>query len=187
VVSEVDLIVAALVAGAGAGVTSTASSVVQDAYSGLKNLLVTRLGGRSRAQAVLRAEQVEPGGFDTLREEVSGSGAADDAQIIAAARRLLELTGAPQTRPTAQTVAGSAVGGAIIQVSRVGGAVRIGPAHTTPPASPAPEPLLAPAAGDRLPDGDDDGDRPGDQSVTRTSTTGPVYQVTDAGSLDVER
>jgi homoserine dehydrogenase len=50
VVTGVELIAAALAAGAGAGVKDTAKAVVADAYAALKGLLHRRLAGRPGAQ-----------------------------------------------------------------------------------------------------------------------------------------
>lgn len=84
----VELIVAALAAAATAGV----SSGVQDAYAGLKGLLVKRLAGRNHAVEVLDAEPAEPGVWRTrLGDDLTASGAAVDPEVLAAARRLLAL------------------------------------------------------------------------------------------------
>jgi hypothetical protein len=91
-VSGVELIVAALAAGATAGVTSTASSAVQDAYTGLKSLLVGWLGGDREAVEALRADETQPGVWQaSLGDDLSASGVAGDEEVLAAARRLLGL------------------------------------------------------------------------------------------------
>jgi len=89
-VSAVEVIVAALAAGAGAGLHDTASAAVQDAYAKLKDLIRDRIGGRG-AQA-LDAEETEPGVWQTrIGDALAESGAADDEQVQDAARRLLAL------------------------------------------------------------------------------------------------
>lgn len=85
--SAVEVIAAALAAGAGAGLTGTASAAVQDAYAGLKDLLRRRVGGPA-----LEADETEPGVWQArLGDALTASGAADDERILAAARQLLAL------------------------------------------------------------------------------------------------
>ncbi|MFD0521782.1 hypothetical protein [Paractinoplanes durhamensis] len=55
--STVDVITTALAAGAGAGMTDTASAAVKDAYTGLKDLLKRRLGGDRAVLQALEADQ----------------------------------------------------------------------------------------------------------------------------------
>ncbi|WNM37578.1 hypothetical protein RMN56_20710 [Micromonospora halotolerans] len=88
--SDVELVVAALAAGASAGVTATASTAVQDAYAGLKKLL--RPWVRGEARAALNADEREPLVLQAqLGEELQVSGAAEDDEVVAAAQRLLLL------------------------------------------------------------------------------------------------
>jgi hypothetical protein len=91
-VTGVELVVAALAAGATAGVTNTATIAVQDAYSGLKRLLGRWLTDRQQAVEALQAEETEPGVWQTrIGDDLAASGAADDAEVLAAARQLLGL------------------------------------------------------------------------------------------------
>jgi hypothetical protein len=82
-----------------------------------------------------------------------------------------------------QSVTDSTIGDSVVQVRRVRGNVRIGhgtaPAVPTPPTSP-PSPPSPPSTAPSP--GGDEGDG---QSVTRSSTAGPVRQVDDVGG-DVE-
>lgn len=88
--SAVEVIAAALAAGAGAGLTDTASAAVRDAYAGLKVLLRRRVGDHD-VQA-LDADETEPGIWQArLGDALTDSGAVDDEQIMAAARQLLAL------------------------------------------------------------------------------------------------
>lgn len=88
----VEVIIAALLAGATAGSTDVAKAAVTDAYSGLKNLLRGRLAGRPQAQEALDAQEIKPGRWQAvLSADLTDSGADSDEQILAAARRLLEL------------------------------------------------------------------------------------------------
>ncbi len=83
-IESVDLVVAALAAGAAAGLTETASTAVGDAYQGLKSL--TR---RALRRGGVDEEPTDPG---ELREALAAADAGADAELLAAARRVLELT-----------------------------------------------------------------------------------------------
>jgi hypothetical protein len=88
----VELILAALAAGAGAGVSETAKSAVLDAYTGLRDALRRRLGGRERAGQVLQAVPDEAGVWNAdVTAVLAASGAGDDEAILGAARRLLAV------------------------------------------------------------------------------------------------
>jgi hypothetical protein len=88
----VDVIVAALAAGATAGVSGTASEAVKDGYLVLKSLIRRRFAGRDTARAALEAEQTEPEVWQaTIGADLLESGAASDEQILAAARELLAM------------------------------------------------------------------------------------------------
>jgi hypothetical protein len=88
--SEVELITAALAAGASAGAGSAATAAVQDAYSALKGLLRRWFDGRPQAEEALAAEITE---VDALRrllgDDLVQSGAARDVAVLDAALRLL--------------------------------------------------------------------------------------------------
>ena len=96
--SGVELIVAALAAGAAAGVTNTASAAVQEAYDGFKRILGRRLDGRDRAQQALQGTETAPGTWAALvGDDLAASGAAEDVRVLAAAQRLLALLEPPAT------------------------------------------------------------------------------------------
>ncbi len=98
--SAVELIAAALAAGATAGVTGAASTAVQDAYNGLKGLLRRRIRDDDGAAEALDADETEPGVWQArVGDALTDSGAVEDEQILAMARRLLDLA-APQTAKT---------------------------------------------------------------------------------------
>ncbi|HEX2314309.1 MAG TPA: hypothetical protein VHJ17_11265 [Thermomonospora sp.] len=78
----VTVIVAALAAGGASGVGETASVAVRDAYETLKSLVGRRLGQGETETGPAEPEAVLVG---MLRE----AGAADDAELLAAARRVL--------------------------------------------------------------------------------------------------
>jgi hypothetical protein len=100
VIESVELVLAALAAGAAAGVGETASTAVRDAYAGLKAHVLKVLHGDVSVPATVvgavekdSVEVVERA--DWQREIVAALTAADagsDAELVAAAQRLLELT-----------------------------------------------------------------------------------------------
>ena len=87
----VELIVAALVAGAAAGITDTTSSLVRDTYGGLRELLHRRLAGR--AEQVVQALDVTVADQAVwqarIGDDLNACGADRDEEVLAAARRLL--------------------------------------------------------------------------------------------------
>jgi hypothetical protein len=90
----VDVIVAALAAGASAGLSGTASVAVKDSYQALKALIRRRFSGRQDAQA-LEADETYPGVWRArIGQELTDTGAIADEQILAVAHDLLALTGA---------------------------------------------------------------------------------------------
>jgi hypothetical protein len=92
IMSAAEVIMAALAAGAAAGVKDTASVAVRDAYSGLKDLLKRGLGGRKDALQALEADETKPDVWQArLGDALAASGTADDEEVLAAARRLLAL------------------------------------------------------------------------------------------------
>jgi|SRR6476660_4797284 len=89
--SAVEVITVALAAGAGAGVQETTSAGVRDAYLGLKALLKRRISDAAAAQA-LDTDETEPGVWQTLLgRSLTEAGVDGDEQVLAAARRLLDL------------------------------------------------------------------------------------------------
>jgi hypothetical protein len=96
--SAVEVIAAALAAGAGAGLQDTASAAVRDAYTGLKDLLKRRVGDQQAALA-LDANETEPGVWQArIGDALTVSGAADDEAVLAAARHLLALADLDKTK-----------------------------------------------------------------------------------------
>lgn len=98
--SEVQFIVAALTAGMAAGVTSAASAAVQDAYGGLRNavgrVLVRECADGEDAVVLLGSDAVAPAeARQRLMAALTMAGAAEDKDVVAAARRVLALTGEP--------------------------------------------------------------------------------------------
>ncbi|MFI6332866.1 hypothetical protein ACIBBG_31740 [Micromonospora chersina] len=97
--SGVELIVAALAAGASAGVTNTATAAVQDAYAGLKKALRGWFGGSEGAWQMLQADETQPDVWRArLGDQLIASGASENAEILAAARRLLAAADPPTAK-----------------------------------------------------------------------------------------
>ncbi|MCA1703214.1 MAG: hypothetical protein LC808_08040 [Actinobacteria bacterium] len=86
------LILGALAAGAAAGLTDTAAGAVKDAYAGLRDLVRRRFAGRYLAQTALEEHEKAPQVWQApLSAELEAVGADTDAQIIAAAQRVMAL------------------------------------------------------------------------------------------------
>jgi hypothetical protein len=87
----ISLIIAALAAGAIAGVKDTAGQAVKDAYTGLKALLRSRFAGNRRAEAALdQAERQPESDQALLAQHLRAAGAGRDEELIRAAQALLE-------------------------------------------------------------------------------------------------
>ncbi|MGW3952917.1 hypothetical protein ACWEKM_18780 [Streptomyces sp. NPDC004752] len=93
--SGVDLVVTALVAGASAGLTDTASSAVRDAYAGLRDAVRRRLVAEDEADVqFLEANEDEPGVWQAqLSTLLTDAGADQDREIVAAAEAVLRELG----------------------------------------------------------------------------------------------
>lgn len=95
----ISLIVAALAAGAAAGLTDTASNAVKDAYAGLRELVRCRFAGRQMAEVALVEHEAAPEVWQApLKFELEATGAGTNEQIIAAAQRLMALVDEEGTR-----------------------------------------------------------------------------------------
>jgi hypothetical protein len=92
-VEPVSLVVAALLAGSAAGVTSASSSMVTDAYAALKGLVRRRVAARrAGAEAIVDREQQDPAAWEAELVPVLTEAQVDqDEQIVTAARQLLAL------------------------------------------------------------------------------------------------
>ena len=95
-IESVELVVAALTAGAAAGVTETASTAVQDSYQGLKArvLSVLRERGSASGEVVERVQADAVDGTEHQLELAAALQEADarvDSEMVAAAQHMLEL------------------------------------------------------------------------------------------------
>ncbi|MGL5823400.1 MAG: hypothetical protein ACRCYU_00825 [Nocardioides sp.] len=88
----VSLVVAALAAGALAGVGDVAGQAIKDGYAGLKELVVSRLGGDDHATELVTEYQANPGAHqEPLRKELAALPAGVDQELISVASQVLEL------------------------------------------------------------------------------------------------
>lgn len=85
-------ILAAIAAGATAGVSDTAKKAINDTYDGLKGLLQKKLGGDSKVVEAVEKLEADPesaGWKETVGKEVAKAGADRDQELIAAAEAVL--------------------------------------------------------------------------------------------------
>lgn len=95
----ISLIVAALAAGATAGLSDTASTAVKDAYTGLRESVRRRLAGRAAAQVALTEHENAPDIWHApLVAELERAGAGTDEAAVAAAQRVMALVDEAGTR-----------------------------------------------------------------------------------------
>jgi hypothetical protein len=136
---QVTLIVAALVAGAAAGLKDSASSAVKDAYNGLKGLAQRRLAGRPGGELVLARHEQDPQVWDKpLVQELTEAGAGGDPALVAAAQALMQLldaagSAAGRYQVTASGHATAAGRDVIITASGGGTAAGVIHGNVTPP------------------------------------------------------
>lgn len=99
------MVITALAAGAGAGVKDTATTVVKDAYAGLKGVLAERFRGRHEAEIALREHETSP---ETWRASLTGyvQEVGVDGEMLLLAQRLLEATKGISYPITTDTIQG---------------------------------------------------------------------------------
>ncbi len=101
------LVVTAVVAGAAGGLTSVAKDVVKDAYAGLRRLIIDRYGDKGDVADALDKVEANPeskGRQTVLEEELTTSGAAQDEELIKAAKALLAQADPEGTRQGAYAI-----------------------------------------------------------------------------------
>lgn len=106
-------VVAAIAAGATAGITEAAKKTIVDGYTNLKNLIVRKFGQDSNlADAVTRLEQdpASLGRRAVLAEAVTQSNADQDAEIVAAAEQIVNAINMYGTVSIGGNNSGQAVG-----------------------------------------------------------------------------
>jgi len=142
----VTLIVAALVAGAAAGLKDSASAAVKDAYDSLKGLVRRRLAGRPGGELVLARHEQDPQVWDRpLVQELTESGAEGDAALVTAAQALMRLLDAAGSAAGRYQVAASGhavAAGRDVNITASGGGTAAGVIHgnVTPPGPTRPGP-----------------------------------------------
>ncbi|MFC7381722.1 hypothetical protein [Sphaerisporangium rhizosphaerae] len=92
----VTLIVTALAAGASSGVieglAGTVKESVNAAFAKLLDLARRRFEGNAGAEVILSEHQNDPAAYEApLAKKLAAAGAADDAELLAAATALMEL------------------------------------------------------------------------------------------------
>ena len=124
----ITLIVTALAAGASAGALSALQDDVNDAvksaYSRLRGLVTKRVAGNQAAEVALAKYEANPKTWGApLADELKELGAGDDADLVAAAKALIELVDQVGARAGKYNVTikgskGVQVGDGNIQVNR---------------------------------------------------------------------
>jgi hypothetical protein len=119
--AEVELIVDALVTGAAAGISSTTSSAIRDAYAGFRDTVRRHLSSRGRGEeAVLATDDAANAEWrDQLRTVLAASDIGGQPEIVLSARSLLDMLvalGAPQV--DASGAKGVIVGDYAVQVNK---------------------------------------------------------------------
>jgi hypothetical protein len=84
----VSIVVAALAAGAAAGLKDTVAGAIKDAYSGLKRLISQRYADVSTSGLEKKPESKDQ--QSALKESLTDAGAGSDADLLAAAKALRE-------------------------------------------------------------------------------------------------
>jgi hypothetical protein len=106
-----DPLTAAIVAAVAAGAAKVATEVVPDLYRGLKALIKSKFGEQnavSKAVDEVEADPESAGQKIVLEEKVKKAGADKDADIVAAAKKLLEqLEAQPGGARIVQTATGN--------------------------------------------------------------------------------
>jgi hypothetical protein len=125
---EVTLILTALAAGASTGALEALKDDVKDnakaMYAKLHNLVRQRFRGNPSAELVLSEHQADPETYTApLAKKLTEAGAGDDAELVAAARTLMELVDEPGARSgkynvTIKDSKGVQVGDGNIQVNK---------------------------------------------------------------------
>ena len=86
----ISMLLAALAAGAVAAAKDTASAVIKDGYEGLKALLKRKFAAKPLAVAAVDAHAEDAASAEpVLRRALADTAAKDDAELLAAARKLL--------------------------------------------------------------------------------------------------
>ena len=78
------------------GAAKAATEVVPDAYKSLRELLKQRFAGKPTGELVLQEHAADPSTYEApLRKQLEQAALADDPEVLALARDLLERLGTP--------------------------------------------------------------------------------------------
>ena len=125
-----DPITAAIVAGAAAGLTSTVSRAVRDAYDGLKGLLSARFPRVDLAPVEELPDS--PSKQESLAEDLVRFGADRDAEVLRLAEALTVVIAREAPQAAARVgVDLERVKGQFLEIRRVQGGVRVRDAETS--------------------------------------------------------
>lgn len=114
----VELIAAALAAGASAGVSNLATTAIGDAYGQLKALII---GRRPELASVIAQLDAEAAGESVWQAQLAGAIAEDDQALVAAAQRVLDAARpGPKFQVDAQGAQGVYLGDGGTQFNRFG-------------------------------------------------------------------
>jgi thioredoxin-like negative regulator of GroEL len=127
VMDPLTLIVAALAAGAGAGLKDTASQAVKDAYAGLKALVLRRVQNSPAGEVAVAEHEKDSDTWGApLARTLAAAGADQDQQIVDAAQRLLALLDPDGAKAGAYTVNITASGDRSVAAHTIHGGVHTG-------------------------------------------------------------
>lgn len=88
----VTLLLAALAAGATAGIKDTAGDAIKDVYKGLRSLIQRKFAGKPEAEVALAEHEEKPEVWELpLKDSLIETGADKDQEIIEAAEKLMTL------------------------------------------------------------------------------------------------
>src|SRR6266568_2403723 len=91
-VDPLSLVMTALMAGAVAGARGMMTTLVNDAYAGLKALVRHRFKDRPAGEVALEKLADNPDAWEpSLKAELAQAGVADDPELVAAAQHVLSL------------------------------------------------------------------------------------------------
>lgn len=126
----VTLVMTALAAGAGIGIKDTVSQAVKDVYAGLKSLVLRRVGDVPGAIVAVEQHEQDPATWQApVVRALTVSGAIEDDEILALARRLLSLI---RDENPSLAVSVTAVGKRSVAAQTIIGAVSTGDTASRP-------------------------------------------------------
>ncbi len=118
---------AALAAGASAGLSDAVSQGVKDAYTGLKDLVLRRVQDTPAGEVAVLEHEKDPEVWSApLAKSLTQAGADIDPQVLEAAQRLLQLTDPDGTRAGIHTVNIAATGDRSIAAHTIHGGAHTG-------------------------------------------------------------